>query len=599
VPPPNATASAEPGPAPAEPAQRYAKTPAAVPVFDDPERRTRLLALVPRLDAHFAQHAAHAQIPGLAVGLVVDGELAWSRGYGMRDTVSRTPVDLDTLFRLASLTKSFTSMAVLELRDEGKLSLDAPADRYVPELAGLVYPTRDAARITVRNLLTHTAGLPRDAPPIPGGAHHASEAELLGSLQGLPLEQPPGTTYAYSNLGFHLLGTIVSRVSGIPFADFLASRVLRPLGLTSTSFEPAPDRLAMGYVLRGETLDHPVLVDAGPSPAGGLFSSVRDLARYAAFQLSAWPPRDDADDGPLRRSSVREAQRIATWDTTRGYGFGWVAEHTCEWGATVSHNGALTDGYMSTVLLLPDRGVAMVALANVFDDRAQLEKAVRDGMHLLDDSGALAPRVLPPTPAQLAVRDAAMALRDRWDASAARQTFDDSNGFLATLRKGLAEDRDAHGACHVTATTVQSATRFSWDTECDRGGEEWHVAIDGRRGLVTSIVGDDRFPPDPRLTEVAPVLAGLVGRWEDRIFRAHAAPTLELASTRRAFASGAAEHGRCKVERARDQADKLRGRFVLTCARGGSLQMDVRLDDRSGRVDSITLGPPPPAKKCP
>jgi CubicO group peptidase (beta-lactamase class C family) len=182
---------------------------------------------------------------------------------------------------------------------------------------------------------------------------------MLKSVQGMVLDAAPDVRSAYSNLGFELAGMIVTRVSGEPYRAYLTSHVLQPLGMISTGFEPTAGRLASGYRLERDALKHPQLLRLGAmDPAGGLFSTVRDLARYAAFQLEAWPPRDDADTGPLRRSSVREAQRMATWwglrvfprmlgkaqrASANGYGFGWVAEETCEWDHVVWHNGGLSE----------------------------------------------------------------------------------------------------------------------------------------------------------------------------------------------------------------------------------------------------------------
>jgi len=604
-----------PTPVASTPLQRFADPSQPVPAFADPERRAKLLAVVPRLDAHFAEHATRAHMPGLAVGLVVDGELVWSKGYGVRDLASGQPVDADTLFRLASVTKSFTAMAVLQLRDEGKLSLDDPADRYLPELAGLVYPTRDAGRITLRHLLTHNGGLPHDPPvPIDETRPPPSDADVLASLQGLTLEN---AGFSYSNLGFMLAGMVVSRVSGIPYGDYMTSRVLRPLGMTSTGFAPPPDRLATGYVLHGDKPEHPGMLNLGANPAGGLFASVRDLGRYAAFQLSAWPPRDDADDGPLRRSSVREAQRMATYQSlfvaprpvgkpqsasATGYGFGWGAQETCDFDTVVWHNGALSDGYLSMVLLLPDRGVALVALTNLFDDHAGLDGALNDAVHMLDDSGALARLVLSPSPALVATRDAIMGLRERWDEAVARRLFPvEAPGFsIPELREDVAKDGREHGACHIVSTAADGPARLRWETACDRGGHRWRLVLDAKDQRIADLHVDEAFPPDPRLAGAALRLAPLVGRWDDRVYDALVGSAAERPKVKAAFAEAASAHGSCKVGRADDHGDKTHAHFLLSCARGGALELHAALDDKSGKVTMVALTvPAEPGKKCP
>ena len=132
--------------------------------FADSSRRAKLATAFNEIDRLFADFAQAGHVPGAAWGIVIDGELAHSGAAGVRDVVSNAPVDADTVFRIASMTKSFTAMAILKLRDEGKLSLDDPAERYVPELKSLRYPTTDSPRITIRHLLTHSEGFPEDNP---------------------------------------------------------------------------------------------------------------------------------------------------------------------------------------------------------------------------------------------------------------------------------------------------------------------------------------------------------------------------------------------------------------------------------------------------
>ena len=185
--------------------------------FADPERRAKLATAFADIDRILSDYAASVHAPGAAWGVVIDGELAHQGTTGVRDVSSKAPVDADTVFRIASMTKSFTAMSILKLRDEGKLSLDDPAEHYVPELKNLRYPTTDSPRITVRHLLTHSEGFPEDNP---WGDQQLSEseAELSRMLrEGIPFSNTPGVAYEYSNYGFAILGRIVSRVSGKPY----------------------------------------------------------------------------------------------------------------------------------------------------------------------------------------------------------------------------------------------------------------------------------------------------------------------------------------------------------------------------------------------
>ena len=190
-----------------------ASAPAIPQAFPVPDRRARLESAFSDIDRLFTDFIKTAHVPGAAWGLIIDGELAHAGAAGVRDVVSNARVDADTVFRIASMTKSFTAMAILRLRDEGKLSLDDPAERYVPELKTLRYPTSDSPRITIRHLLTHSEGFPEDNP---WGDQQLSETEESFTRMlrgGIPFSTAPGTAYEYSNYGFAILGRIVSAVS--------------------------------------------------------------------------------------------------------------------------------------------------------------------------------------------------------------------------------------------------------------------------------------------------------------------------------------------------------------------------------------------------
>ncbi len=173
-------------------AQRATTAPAQ---FAETDRRAKLATAFADIDKILADYATSVHAPGAAWGIVIDGELAHQGAMGMRDVKSKAPVDADTVFRIASMTKSFTAMSILKLRDSGKLSLDDPAERYVPELKTLRYPTTDSPRITIRHLLTHSEGFPEDNP---WGDQQLSEpeAELSRMLRsGIPFSNTPGVAY--------------------------------------------------------------------------------------------------------------------------------------------------------------------------------------------------------------------------------------------------------------------------------------------------------------------------------------------------------------------------------------------------------------------
>src|SRR3989442_985739 len=182
------------------------------------------------------------------------------------------------------MTKSFTALAILKLRDEGKLSLDDPASKWIPELGNLKYPTRDSAPIRIRNLLTHGAGFPEDNPWGDRQLAIPNERMTKWLMEGLPFSTAPDTAYEYSNYGFALLGRIVSKASGVPYSEYLAKNILAPLGMRSTTLEaatlPANVR-AMGYrLLEKEYFEEPSLPHGAFGSMGGLLTSARDLGRY-------------------------------------------------------------------------------------------------------------------------------------------------------------------------------------------------------------------------------------------------------------------------------------------------------------------------------
>src|SRR6187549_2538669 len=165
-----------------------------------------------KVDEIFADYALDNHIPGVVYGVVAHGELVYVRGIGVQDLESKRPVTADTLFRIASMTKAFTALTILKLRDEGKLELDAPAEKYIAEMRGWKYPTQDSPRIRVRDLLNHTAGFVTDDPwgdrqtPMP-------EAEFTRLLrEGVPFTRAPGIAWEYSNLGYALLGRVITNV---------------------------------------------------------------------------------------------------------------------------------------------------------------------------------------------------------------------------------------------------------------------------------------------------------------------------------------------------------------------------------------------------
>lgn len=387
-------------------AQRY-----AVPTFVDAQRRQQIDAVLPQIDALYAELVTRQHLPGLVYGIVLDGELVHLRATGFANLEKRFPVAADTRFRIASMTKSVVAMAALRLRDAGKLDLDDAVGKHLPEFAAVSAPTTDSPAITIENLLTMTTGLPEDNPW--GDRQMAISREALEQFvsQGLTFANPPGQTFEYSNLGYVLLGKIVSKVAGVRFQDYITEHILRPLGMQATVWEftsvPA-DKFALGYRYEhGAWQPEPILPDGDGAAMGGLITTLPDWARYVAFHLDAWPSRDGEDAGPVRRATVREMHlpRIFSGASPKGvlldgktpnpsvsfygYGLGWNRDSRGV--VQVSHSGGLP-GYGSIHRFCPDHGVGVIAFCNL--RYGPVYGASGEALQILLQHGRLQPRAV-------------------------------------------------------------------------------------------------------------------------------------------------------------------------------------------------------------
>jgi len=288
----------------------------------------------------------------------------------------------DSAFRIASMTKSFTVLAILKLRDEGKLSLEDPVSKWIPEFARIQLPTRDSAPLKVRQLLSHSTGWPEDNPWGDQQLSSTDDQVTQWLLKGIPFSTPPDTRYEYSNYAFGLLGRVVARASGVQYEKYVKSEILAKLHMDSSAFqfsELSASQRAVGYRIRpdGTYSEEPPLPEGAFSSAGGLLTTAADLGKYIAFHLSAWPPRDDGETGPVRRSSVREMSHMWTPSNLTasvsggkleaveaGYGYGLRISTDCRFEHIVGHGGGLP-GFGSYMMWLPDYGVGLFAMANL------------------------------------------------------------------------------------------------------------------------------------------------------------------------------------------------------------------------------------------
>ncbi len=347
------------------------------------DRLKNIKAALPVMDTLFSRLAKQRHVPGLVYGLIVDGKLIHTGNVGQANIAKKIPADSKSSFRIASMTKSFTAMAILKLRDEGKLKLDDPAYLYIPEMKGQKYLATDAPPVTIRNLLTHGGGFPEDNPW--GDRQLArTDQEMLPMIRkGISFSNVPGVKFEYSNMGFAMLGSIIKKVSGLSYDVYITKHILEPLGMRDTYFEysKVPSKtLALGYRWVNEQwVEQPLLHDGIYGAMGGMITSIEDFAKYASLHLSAWPPRNDADKGPLKRSSLREMQ--FPWNIidlspnfvyrsgrscpiVSAYAYGLVWQKDCGGRVYVWHSGGLP-GFGSSWSIMPDYGIGIISFANL------------------------------------------------------------------------------------------------------------------------------------------------------------------------------------------------------------------------------------------
>ncbi|MCG2584573.1 serine hydrolase [Massilia sp. TS11] len=452
------------------------------------ERLEAVQRVLPQLDQTFSTLADKEHIPGIVWGVVLDGKLVHVRSQGVANIETKVPVSAQTAFRIASMSKSFAALAILRLRDEGKLQLDDPVSRYLPELSAVGAP-KDAPTLTLRHLLTMTPGLPEDNP---WGDRHmrmtrSELAELVG--RGLSFSSTPGGPYEYSNLGYIMLGQIICKVSGQPFQDYIRQHIFRPLGMHSTVWEyselPA-GRFAQGYQwLNGAWVAEPVLHDGEGAAMGGIITTLDDFARYVAFLMDAWPAREAPDNGPVKRSSVRELAEPRAFISmnTRatlgegqadprvafyGYGLNWMRNSRDV--VMVGHGGGLP-GYGSQYRFSPERGVAVIAFGNL--RYAPVYQPVTNEAFNLVERAHLPARVPAPAAILLQRQQEVVSLLQGWDESFAAKVVA-MNFFLDRARSDWAAQSAAAlariGTIHkIGPIQPENALRGTFIIEGERG----------------------------------------------------------------------------------------------------------------------------------
>lgn len=305
----------------------------------------------------------YRNLPGLAVGVVVDQDLVWAKGFGVADVNKLTPVTPQTLFRMASHTKLFTAMAIMQLRDAGKLRLSDPVSQHLPWFR--IQPAVEGdLPVTIEDLLTHGSGLPREAAaPYWITFQFPTRQQVEQTITTQRAAYAPQVRWKYSNLAYALAGYVVESVSGKPWDQYVRTSILDPLGMRSTTIDENLPGLATGYGRRmpdGSRRVMGFMNTSGIAPAAGLTSNIEDMARFVAFQMRG-------DPRILRPATLREMHRVrflqSNWAGGWGLGFSVTRRNDKTY---VGHGGSLA-GYKTHTSINLDDKIGVIVLSNADD----------------------------------------------------------------------------------------------------------------------------------------------------------------------------------------------------------------------------------------
>jgi D-alanyl-D-alanine carboxypeptidase len=337
-------------------------------------QKPEVAAAIQVFDAWVEWTVRNREQPGVSIGIVHDQELIWSKGYGFADVAKKTPATNATAYRIASLSKLFAATALLQLRDAGKLQLDDPVAKHLSWFR-LQNRHPDSPTITVRHLITHTSGMPRELTGTYWNDMDFPDSEEISRM--LAKEEtilPTETEWKYSNLALAIAGEVVAAVSGEPYAQYVERHIFAPLGMSSSRVLPERgwSALATGYgrrVPEKARRIEPHTDMGGMGAAGNLASTVSDLAKFLSLQF-----RDKPTGGSqiLKGSTLREMHRVqwlqANWQS--GWGLGWGVRR---WGEQVriAHGGAVP-GHRTQISAAPAEKFGVIVLTNAEDGQPSL-----------------------------------------------------------------------------------------------------------------------------------------------------------------------------------------------------------------------------------
>jgi CubicO group peptidase (beta-lactamase class C family) len=344
-------------------------------------------------------------VGGITAGVVLGGQLVWSTAAGWADRDRRIAADRHTIYRIGSISKSFTAVLLAQLAARGALTLDDPVERYLPEVRALGSARASAGPISLRQLATHTAGIIRE-PRLQDAARgpiERWEEKVLASIPATSFDTVPGARYAYSNIGFGILGLALSRAARASFMELMTTNIFRPLQLTSTTFIVSDDlkpRLAVGYANSRTGIDAaaPAREHAGRGykvPNGGIYSTVDDLGRFisALSGVSATALLDERMRAEVMRVQTPE-------DPRSGYGLGFSVRTLEDDGRIVSHGGSVA-GYTAHIAFDPGCAIGVILLRNYGQGQTNLGSTATSVLQrlratLAENGGCRAARNLEP-----------------------------------------------------------------------------------------------------------------------------------------------------------------------------------------------------------
>ena len=335
-------------------------------VADDPEVQSALNLI----DVWLGAQRDYQDYPGVSAAIVHDQELLWSNGYGYSNMESRTPATPETIYSICSISKLFTSVALMGFRDAGVVRMNDPVSNHLSWLnIKESYP--DDPPVTVGGILTHSSGLPRESDyPYWSGPDFPfpTREQLIERVSSQSTLYPADTYFQYSNLGLSLAGEIVAELSGQPYSDYIQKIILTPLDLSDTRTTLPEDlhgaQLAIGYSAKsrsGQREAVPIFQARGIAPAAGFSSTVLDLAKFSSWQFRVL---GTGQTEILSKNTLREMHRVhwldSDWGTSRGWGFRVFRQNDKTF---VGHGGGCP-GYRTNLQIQPDSKISTIVMVN-------------------------------------------------------------------------------------------------------------------------------------------------------------------------------------------------------------------------------------------